>query len=75
MKKYIRKHAFLAVLAIVFASSIAFTTPVLAGVGSTLFDDSTNQMLSGKAKSKPVTQAGVPCDPAQTKKGDLSFLP
>lgn len=75
MKKYNRKRSFLVVLAVVFAFGIAFAAPALAGGGSTLFDDSTNQALSGSAKSKTVTQADVPCDPARAGKSDLSFLP
>ena len=74
MKKYNRKLAYIAVLAIIFAFGTVFAASALAWE-NTLFDDSTNQALSGNTKSKPVTQASVPCDPAQTQKGGLSFLP
>lgn len=60
-----------AVAAFVFGT--VFATPALAG--STLFDDSTNAFIDGNSQPNANVQAAQPCDPAQVRKGGLSFLP
>ena len=67
--EYIRKYAFVTVVAAVFA----FAAPALAG--NTFWDDSTAGWLSGSSQSDSAGIASQPCDPAQLKKGGLWFLP
>ena len=71
--KNIRKTAFLAIAAAIFAFGSVFAAPALAG--NTFWDDSTTQWLGGGSSNAPVAIAAEPCDPASVKKGGLNFLP
>ena len=74
MKRYFKKSGIVVAAAVVFAMFFAFTSPALAG-GNTFWDDSTTQWLSGQSESASTVNANEPCDPAQVKRGGLSFLP
>lgn len=74
MKKYFKKSGIVVAAAVVFAMVLTFTSPALAG-GNTFWDDSTTQWLSGQPNSASAALSDAPCDPAQVKRGGLSFLP
>ena len=76
MKATMKKQAIVVTFAAIFALVSAFAAPALAG-GNTFWDDDTHQWLNDKSNDRQTasTVGGVPCDPAQMKRGGLSFLP
>jgi hypothetical protein len=76
MKAHMRKQTIVLALAIAFALVSAFAAPAVAG-GNTFWDSSTSEWLNGQSNDIQAasTVGGVPCDPAQVKRGGLSFLP